>query len=382
MIVLTMSLDSMLSQVRYRSTFKNVVGGIDSVLSEFDQVVLLTQDSKDFTKNLDRMIHVPCAVSRSRYLTNIISRIAPARWAFFFFSSLIWMFRNRSEISLLVSINVDSPAVLFSKMFGVPCIVYYHYNLAYQVNEINKRHIVGSLLPAIERFAFRNATSVWVTSQSLKQKVKLLGASNIALIPNWVDLACIDQIIVPPKAIDEFRVLFVGRLHPVKQVDLLLKAFRLIRDRHHDAFLFILGEGEQHEALKDLTVKLNLTNSVFFKGNVNHEKVIEMMKLSDVLVLTSKDEGNPRVIIEAMACKVPVVGTDVPGIRDMIVDQSTGYLAKSFKPEDIAQSIEIVIKNRNAANKVADKAYEFISENFSKEIVTETIRKEISAAIS
>jgi glycosyltransferase involved in cell wall biosynthesis len=382
MIVLIMSLDSMLSQVHHRSNMENIVGGIDNILKEFDQVVLLSQDSQNFTSSLNGMIHVPCVGTRFKSITNVISRIAPARWVFFFFSSLIWMFKNRLNITLFLGINVDSPAPLFSRVFGIPCIVYYHYNLAYQVKEINKRHIAGLLLPVVEGLAFKNAVSVWVTSRSLKKKVTMLGASNVVVVPNWIDLGDLAQIRSAPRSSKEFRVLFVGRLHPVKQVDLLLKAFRLIIDKYPNAVLWILGDGEQRKDLEDLVVTLDLTRNVFFKGNVSHDTVLATIKSADVLVLVSKDEGNPRVIIEAMACKVPVVGTNVQGIRDMITDQFTGYITKSFKPEDIAHSIEIVIKDRHQAKEVADRAFVFFSENFSKETVGKTIRREISSAIS
>jgi len=382
MIVITTSLDTMLNRAKFLRNIQNAIGNLDEILTEFDQVALLTQDTKDFTHCFDGITHVPCVSSRSKRVTWILSKITYARWIYFLSSSFLWMLKHRTKIRLLISINVDSSAPLFSMLFRVPCIVYYKYNTAFQVRYINKRFVIGLFLPIIERFAFRNAAVVWVTSFNLIAKVRLLGAKRVKLIPNWVDIKEIEAIQALRKRSAGFCVLFVGRLHRVKQVDLLIRAFRLIHEKDSKTNLYILGDGEERGTLVKLTSDLGLSDSVHFRGYVDQTTVLKMMKLSDVLVLPSRVEGNPRVLIEAMVNRLPVVATNVPGIGDMIRHMKTGYLIDSQEPENLAYAIEYVMRNKRESASMAERACAFADKNFSKENVSQKIRDELKSLLS
>jgi len=106
-----------------------------------------------------------------------------------------------------------------------------------------------------------------------------------------------------------------------------------------------------------------------------------MMKQSDVLVLCSKVEGNPRVLIEAMMCKIPIVATNVPGIRDIVQHKKTGYLVNQPEPHELARAIEYVLKNEEPSAAMVNRAYTFAKQNFSKESVVKKIRDEIALII-
>ena len=377
MIVITLSLDSMLAPVKIHGTLKDKVWRVKEVFTEFDHVVLLTQDTVNFTDQLSGIEHVPCASSRSKRVGWVLSRFTYLRWIYFFFYSFFWMLKHRRKIRLLVSINVDSPAPLFSILFGIPCVVYYHYDTAFQVRYINRRFITGTLLLGLERFAFRRANAVWITTPSLMAKVKMIGAKRIRIIPNWVDIKEIEGIQVTKKRTAGFHILFVGRLHRVKQVDLLIRAFRLIHQRNSNTSLYVLGDGKQRESLITLTNGLGLSDSVHFMGYADLRTVFKMMKLSDVLVLPSKVEGNPRVLIEAMANKVPIVATNVPGIKDMVQHMKTGYVIDNQQPEELAYAIEYVLRNKQDSANMVKRAYVFAKQNFSKESVLQKIRDEL-----
>ncbi len=350
--------------------------------ARFDHVVLLTQDAVNLTDYLGGIEHVPCTLSRSKHVRWILSKFTYLRWIYFFFCSISWMLKHRSQIKLVVGINVDSPAPLFSMLFDIPCVVYYHYDTAFQVRYVNKRSIIGTLLLVLERFAFRRADAVWITSPSLMAKVKNSGAKKIRIIPNWVDIKEIEEIQVLRKRSAGFRILFVGRLHRVKQVDLLIRAFHLIHQRNSNMSLYVLGDGEQRQSLITLTDGLGLSGSVHFMGYVDQKTVFDMMKLSDVLVLPSKMEGNPRVIIEAMVNRVPIVATNVPGIKDMLQHMKTGYLVDNQQPEELAYAIEHVLRNKQDSANMVERAYAFANQNFSKEIVLQKIRDELRLLLS
>jgi glycosyltransferase involved in cell wall biosynthesis len=377
MIVITLSLDSMLAPVKTQGNLKEMVWGVNEIFTEFDRVMLLTQDVEIFTDPSTGIEHVPCAFSRSNIMRKILLRFTYLRWIYFYFYSCFWMLRHRKEISLLVSINVDSPAVLFSMLFGFPYVVYYHYDTAYQVRHVNRSFLVGALLLVIERIAFRKASTVWVTSPNLMPKAKSFGAKKVRVIPNWVDFNEVEGIRVPKKRSTGSRILFAGRLHRVKQVDLLIRAFHLIHETDSNANLYILGDGQQQQNLVKLAKDLGLSNSIHFMGFVSLRTVFKNMRQSDVLVLPSKMEGNPRVLIQAMVHKLPIVATNVPGIREMIQHMKTGYLIDKQQPEELAHAIEYVLKNKEDSTNMAERAYVYAQQNFSKQNVSQKIRDEV-----
>lgn len=387
MIVITVSLDSRMDLAKIRGNLEEYRKKY-GLLKKFDRVVLLTQDTVNFTDYLSGMTHVPCGFSQSRHVRWILSRFTYLRWLFFFFYSFLWLIKHRRIINLLISENVDSPApLIFSMLFGVPYVIYYHYDVAFQVREINRRPMIGRLLLGLERFAFRRVNSVWVTSPSLIAKVKAFGARRILVIPNWYVLLYFDKIqddkIAPvsEKRAVGSRILFVGRLHPVKQVDILLRAFHQLQKTNPNANLYILGDGEERRNLTALTNDLGLSDNVHFLGFVNRKTVFEMMKQSDLLVLPSKMEGNPRVLIEAMMLKVPIVATNVPGIRDMMEHMKTGYLIDHSDPIELARGIEYVLKNKEHAASMAKCAYTFAKQNFSKQRVSQKIFSELTLIV-
>ena len=141
--------------------------------------------------------------------------------------------------------------------------------------------------------------------------------------------------------------------------------------------MYILGDGGERQNLLTLTSDLALSDNIHFLGFANQRTVFEMMKQSDVIVLPSKMEGNPRVLIEAMMNTVPIVATNVPGIRDMIQHMKTGYLIDNQQPEELAYAIDYMLKNKKDSANMAERAYAYAQQNFSKENVSQKIRDEL-----
>jgi glycosyltransferase involved in cell wall biosynthesis len=156
-----------------------------------------------------------------------------------------------------------------------------------------------------------------------------------------------------------------------------LQAFSLIYNKYPNTSLFILGDGEQRTDLEKLSLNLGLCNYVHFLGLVEREYVYSMMLSSNMIVLASKEEGNPRVIIEAMASGLPIVATNVPGIKEMIKQGQTGLLITNQDSVHLANGIEFVIRNRQEAENIAERAYSYVIETFAKEEVSKKIRKEL-----
>lgn len=146
-------------------------------------------------------------------------------------------------------------------------------------------------------------------------------ASRVHVIPNGVDAAAFDVVRKPAGGWD---VGFIGRLDPVKRVPDLVEAMRLLPD----ARLHLFGDGPERRNIDPSVATLH--------GTV---PAAEALSRLDLLVLPSEAEGFGLVLIEAMAAGVPVVATDVPGIRDVVRHEQNGLLVPPRDPPALAAAI-------------------------------------------
>jgi len=150
----------------------------------------------------------------------------------------------------------------------------------------------------------------------------------------------------------EFLWLAAGRLQPVKDYPTLLRAFATIRE---PARLVIAGNGALESSLRSLTKELDIANRVHFLGFM--ADVRRWMQAADGFVLSSLWEGLPMAVLEAAACALPAVGTDISGTREIIVHERTGLLAAPGDSEGLAAAMtrfmRMPIEVREAIGKCA-----------------------------
>lgn len=149
---------------------------------------------------------------------------------------------------------------------------------------------------------------------------------------------------------------WVGRLEPIKGCDIFLEACRTIHE-HSDlkAKFVVVGDGVESSALKSKVMQLGLTETVCFLGN--RTDVHNLMFLFDVFVLTSRNEGLGRVILEAMSCSVPVIATEVGGVPEIISDNVNGKLIPAENPVSLAHAIERLLKNEKLRGSFIQNAH-------------------------
>ncbi|MBF2017207.1 MAG: glycosyltransferase family 4 protein [Rivularia sp. T60_A2020_040] len=158
------------------------------------------------------------------------------------------------------------------------------------------------------------------------------------------------------KADSEKKLLVaMGRLTYQKGFDILLLAFNKIAHKYPQWQLMILGEGELRQQLENLRDKLGLSHQVTFPGRIKNP--FPFLKKSEIFVLSSRYEGFGNVIIEAMACGLPVISTDCPnGPREIINHNLNGILVPTEDVSALASAIEHLITNPEEAAKLAEKA--------------------------
>jgi glycosyltransferase involved in cell wall biosynthesis len=141
----------------------------------------------------------------------------------------------------------------------------------------------------------------------------------------------------PPGARPDFDFVFVGRLVPIKQVDLFLAALAIVAEERPAARAAIVGDGPLRPALEREAARLGLTDRVCFAGR--QEQVADWLRRSRVFVLTSQSEGLPLSAIEAMTCGLPVVAPRVGDLADLVTEGVNGHLIGDRRPESFAAAM-------------------------------------------
>jgi glycosyltransferase involved in cell wall biosynthesis len=168
---------------------------------------------------------------------------------------------------------------------------------------------------------------------------------------------------------NKFLWLAVGRLEAVKDYPTLLHALaRATQTAQSTAQLLVLGAGPLEAELNIMAAGLGLGQRVRFAGF--YPNVARWMQAADGFVLSSRYEGLPMVLLEAGACALPAVATDVPGTREVIVDRETGWLASAGDPEQLAAAMSLLMHlplNKRLA--IGERARQHVVEHFSLEPV-------------
>ncbi len=214
----------------------------------------------------------------------------------------------------------------------------------------------------LQRLIALVAERIVVPSESVKRAAMEwsgVPAEQVVVIPNAVEVS--DE--ATKRRSDEGGggkvVGFIGRLDPVKRVPDLLEAMSMLKE----ARLEIFGEGLERAAIERRIGQLGLADRVTLHGAVGRPE--DALSQIDVLVLPSEAEGFGLVLIEAMTAGVPVVATDVPGIRDVVRDGQTGLLVPVRRPAELAAAIARVMDDRALREKLVINAYANVKSRFS-----------------
>jgi glycosyltransferase involved in cell wall biosynthesis len=219
-------------------------------------------------------------------------------------------------------------AVRAARRLGKACVVKVH------GSDVN----VVAAHPAAARAIARDlarAEAIVVMAKSLGRSLEALGvpSARIAFVPNGIDRARFFPRARATASDTDARVaLFIGRLEPQKGLGDLLDAWPLVRTAMPHATLRLVGSGP-------LEARARATEGVDVVGPLAHDAIPAELHRADLFVLPSWAEGMPNVVLEALACGRPVVGTRVGGIPDALADERAGTLVSPKDPRALAEAI-------------------------------------------
>ena len=154
-------------------------------------------------------------------------------------------------------------------------------------------------------------------------------------------------------------VIAIGRLEKVKGFDLLIESWKNISSN-----LIIIGSGKEHSHLTQLIINLGLDDRIQIINEVSQKKLIEYYQQASMLVISSRNEGGPRVALEALYLKIPVISTDVGHMNEILPNE---LLAE---PNNLVSLTDLVERFVDNSNYNQESIYQYVAEEFSLTVAT------------
>jgi glycosyltransferase involved in cell wall biosynthesis len=192
----------------------------------------------------------------------------------------------------------------------------------------------------------------------------------ITVIPNGVDIDCyadarpadLEPLGIPPGS---RTILCVGRLHPQKGQRLLLEAAAPLFTADPELHILLVGNGPLHAELDALIDDRQWRRHVHLAGR--RRDVPELMRAATLLVLPSLWEGMPNVVLEAMAAGLPVIASDVEGVRELLGNDMRGIVFSAGSVDDLRAGLVGMLRDPGLRNRVAIESQEFVRSYFTSE---------------
>lgn len=140
---------------------------------------------------------------------------------------------------------------------------------------------------------------------------------------------------------------YTGRIDECKNISLLVESFYKYHKDFPNSELYIIGDGPDFETTKSKIDSLNASDFIHMTGRKNHDVIVDYLVNSDVFLFPSKAEGVSLSILEALSAGLPVVGFDVTGVRDLVIDGETGVLVESMDTDSFIKGITRAYSEKN-----------------------------------
>jgi glycosyltransferase involved in cell wall biosynthesis len=225
----------------------------------------------------------------------------------------------------------------------------------------HKNFVAKSIL----KYNFRKADVLCATSNTIKEYIHDVIKKEVTVVPFGVDT----EKFAPRKVDSLFKEgdFVLGSIKPVEplyNIDVLVKCFAVLRQRHVNLKLLIAGSGTMENNLKELAKKLHVSEDVVFTGRVPFKEVSNYYNMINVLVNISEYESFGVSVIEAMACEKPVVVTNVGGLKDLVKNETLGMKVGVRNEEQTIAAIEQLISDKELYSQIASNARKHVIENY------------------
>jgi glycosyltransferase involved in cell wall biosynthesis len=260
---------------------------------------------------------------------------------------------------------------LLKRLYGLPYIISLR-GADVPSDEVKRFAKQYKVLRPFVRRLWHDADALVAVSSGLRSYAKETAPDlPIQVIPNAIDLSAF----TPPvqREMDgPVRLLYVGRFNVFKNVETLIEAVGVLSQMEVGEFeLDLVGEGEQRPVLERMVSELGLTRRISFVGWVARERIADYYRGADVFVTATTWEGMPNTVLEAMACGLPIVGTQASGLCELVHDDLNGYLVPINDPTALAQALAGLINNGYERRRMGRQSRKLAEREFAWEYIAE-----------
>lgn len=247
----------------------------------------------------------------------------------YYLLGLLWLLARRNRIDAVVDAEAGipqfAPLVLSRRRTAMMLIVHHVHLDQFGIHfpgplAMLGRFLEGTVMPLV----YRGITTVAVSESTRSAMVERLGWTQPITVLHNGNAAASPVLTAPEDTVD--RVLVLGRLVPQKRVDLVIQAVAALQQTRPGLHLDIVGRGAERDRLESLVEDLDLGKHVTFHGFVSDEEKAALLGRARLHVCASDAEGWGQVVVEAAGHGVPTVARDVPGLRDSVRHETTGWL--------------------------------------------------------
>jgi glycosyltransferase involved in cell wall biosynthesis len=256
---------------------------------------------------------------------------------------------------------------LTSFLIPEPCYIVSEHNV------FNRRRRF-QFFKVLDAFIYqRYAQIVAVSSSVRKALLEWLPRldNKVQVIVNAVDPGCfqaddvqLDQLRQELGINKDNKIIFyAGRLVPAKGIDILLEAFSNLARKDSSVKILLAGDGPLKDILQKQTASLDLEKNVQFLGL--RTDISQLLNIADIIVLPSRWEGLPMILLEAMAARKPILATRVGGIPEIIEHGKSGWLVPPENQQALAEAIALLLSSKELCQQLSDGALEKVSAQYS-----------------
>ncbi len=330
------------------------------------QVTVLTAGYRDLPRV---RMEAGVLVRRVRCFRRCADRSSVLEMASFVFSALF---------SLGFVIPADRPAGAIA-FFSIPCgpvalAAKAFFGLPYVISlrggdvpgltpEVSRMH---DFLRPLRRAVLKNAIAIVANADGLRKLAEASDPFRVSVIPNGVDTEFFHPAAEFAKAADPFRIVFTGRFQGQKNIPLLLEQCAALREHSPVPFeLHLVGDGPLRTQLQEQADRLGLSGRVVWHGWTPRDRLRAIYQQSHCFVNPSFYEGMPNAVLEAMACALPVVATNIPGNDALVLPGETGYLFDLHQPDALLGAIKRLMADPALCSQLGSNGRERVIGKFS-----------------
>ncbi len=227
---------------------------------------------------------------------------------------------------------------------------------------------IHKLLQPMRRLIFRESLAIVANSEGLKVLSEKADPFVVEVIPNGVDA----DFFIPSSKAGQTRFLFVGRFQDQKNIFFLLKQMDAVAQKVEQEFeLHLVGDGPLEYASKEYAAKLSMHDRIFWHGWCSKEEIREHYQHAYCILNPSVCEGMPNVVLEAMACGLPIIASNVAGNDAVIRHGETGFLFDLTRPEEFRKTVVQILQNKELARMMGQKGRAWAENAFSWDSVAD-----------